>query len=212
MAVLSTATSLRNFTRPDFDVFLGTSTPSAPPTGVTGTGATRTFTGGSGGLGVPADLAALRGLGQLGQSTAWPQGTSIALGSGTAHWDGNSWEAGAAPAPAATGATAGTPGSMTPTGATAPANFAAMTGITASPATAWTDGQHVVLADNSHAYWNGTAWVVGEVPATPAAAPPPAPAPPPVIHDAPDAAVTAEVTVTAPKPKASRKPRTSPSS
>jgi hypothetical protein len=61
----------------------------------------------------------------------------------------------------ATGATAGLPGSFTPAGATPPANLAAMTGITASPATAWTTGQHVEMGNGSDCYWNGTAWVAG---------------------------------------------------
>jgi hypothetical protein len=64
----------------------------------------------------------------------------------------------------ATGATAGTPGTFTPTGASAPENLAAMSGITASPATVWTTGQSVVLGDASHAHWNGTAWVAGVKP------------------------------------------------
>jgi hypothetical protein len=62
---------------------------------------------------------------------------------------------------AATGATAGTPGTFTPAGAAAPANLAAMTGITASPTTAWTTGQSVVLGDASSAHWSSSAWVVG---------------------------------------------------
>src|SRR5215813_6596019 len=61
----------------------------------------------------------------------------------------------------ATGATAGNPGTFTPAGATPPANLAAMTGITASPTTAWTAGQHVVLGDASSAHWSSSAWVVG---------------------------------------------------
>jgi hypothetical protein len=65
---------------------------------------------------------------------------------------------------AATGATAGSPGSFTPGGSTTPANLAAMTGLTASPATAWTTGQHVILGDASHAYWNSTTWVAGNAP------------------------------------------------
>jgi hypothetical protein len=67
----------------------------------------------------------------------------------------------------ATGATAGTPGSFTPTGADPPANLAALNaaGITASPGTAWTTGQHVVLGDATHAHWDGTApWVTGNAP------------------------------------------------
>jgi hypothetical protein len=64
----------------------------------------------------------------------------------------------------ATGATAGTPGTFTPAGANAPATLAGMTGITATPATAWTTGQHVVLGDLSKAYWNATAWTAGQAP------------------------------------------------
>lgn len=67
---------------------------------------------------------------------------------------------------AASGATAGTPGSFTPAGAAAPANLAALIGavpaVVASPATAWTTGQHVVLGDASHAHWNASAWTAGD--------------------------------------------------
>jgi hypothetical protein len=62
----------------------------------------------------------------------------------------------------ATGATAGIPGTWTPAGATAPANLAAMSGITASPTTAWTTGQYMGLADLTHTSWNGAGWVAGE--------------------------------------------------
>ncbi|HEY7030699.1 MAG TPA: hypothetical protein VH482_05185 [Thermomicrobiales bacterium] len=68
------------------------------------------------------------------------------------------------PPPTATGAVAGAPGTWTPVGATAPADLAAMSGVTAVPATAWTTGQHMVLGDASHAHWNGTAWVAGDAP------------------------------------------------
>ena len=64
----------------------------------------------------------------------------------------------------ATGATAGSPGSFTPSGATPAADFAGLAACTASPTTAWTSGQHVVLGDASHAYWDGTAWQVGDAP------------------------------------------------
>src|SRR5262245_60063679 len=49
----------------------------------------------------------------------------------------------------ATGATAGTPGSFTPTGATAPYDLGDLQAgsIVASPSTAWTTGQSVVLGD-----------------------------------------------------------------
>jgi hypothetical protein len=63
---------------------------------------------------------------------------------------------------AATGATAGQPGFYTPTGATVPANLAALTGITASPNTAWTTGQWVTTGDMIGAHWSGSAWVVGK--------------------------------------------------
>lgn len=65
---------------------------------------------------------------------------------------------------AATGATAGTPGTFTPANAQTPANFAAMTGLTASPTTLWTSGQYVVAGDLSRAYWNATTWVSGTAP------------------------------------------------
>lgn len=64
-----------------------------------------------------------------------------------------------APTAPATTATAGSPGSFN---GTAPANLAAMSGITASPATAWTTGQHVVLGDASKAHWDGDSWEAGE--------------------------------------------------
>lgn len=64
----------------------------------------------------------------------------------------------------ATGATAGTPGTFTPAGATPPANLAGLAGVTASPSTAWTTGQYVVLGDASHAHWDGTAWAAGDAP------------------------------------------------
>ena len=65
----------------------------------------------------------------------------------------------------ATGAAPGTgSGSYTPGGASPPANFAALSGVTANPATAWTSGQRIVLGDSSLAHWNGTAWAVGPTP------------------------------------------------
>ena len=63
--------------------------------------------------------------------------------------------------PPATGATAGTPGTWTPSGAAAPASA---TGITASPATAWTTGPHVILSTNAHTHWDGAAWAGGDAP------------------------------------------------
>jgi hypothetical protein len=62
---------------------------------------------------------------------------------------------------AATGATAGSPGNFTPAGATRPANLAALTGVTATPTTAWTAGQFVITGDQLGAHWSGTAWAAG---------------------------------------------------
>jgi hypothetical protein len=67
---------------------------------------------------------------------------------------------------AATGATAGTPGTWTPGGSDAPANAAGANSasITASPNTAWTTGQYVqgtTAGASGEMYWNGTTWVAG---------------------------------------------------
>lgn len=64
----------------------------------------------------------------------------------------------------ATGATAGTPGTFTPPGCEIPANLTAMSGIVATPSTAWTVGQNVVLGNASLSHWSGTAWAVGAAP------------------------------------------------
>lgn len=112
----------------------------------------------------PASLAALTTAGALGNTTAWTTGQYLVLGDGSeAYWDGNSWEYGRKPATVitATGAIAGIPGHYTPTGAANPANLAAMSGITASPTTAWTTGQYVNVADGTKANWTGSAWATG---------------------------------------------------
>lgn len=64
---------------------------------------------------------------------------------------------------AATGAAAGTPGTFTPANSYGPANFADLLAhpVTASPTTAWTANQRIVLRDGSTAHWSGTAWVAG---------------------------------------------------
>lgn len=69
--------------------------------------------------------------------------------------------------PEAAGATAGTPGTFTPAGSQRPSDFAELVSdaVVATPATAWTVGQYVVLGDGSHAYWDAAAWQVGEAPA-----------------------------------------------
>lgn len=60
----------------------------------------------------------------------------------------------------ATGAD-GTNGTFTPANSYAPETLADMTGVVATPNTAWTGTQHVVLGDGSSAHWDGTAWVAG---------------------------------------------------
>jgi hypothetical protein len=69
----------------------------------------------------------------------------------------------------ATGATAGTPGTWTPTGTQVPANYAAANSmlIVATPATAWTLGQYMQGAMAGAAgemYYDGAAWVAGRAP------------------------------------------------
>ena len=61
----------------------------------------------------------------------------------------------------ATGATAGTPGSYTPANSYGGEDIAGMSGITASPATAWTTGQYVLTREGDPVHWNGTAWAAG---------------------------------------------------
>ncbi|MEU8835196.1 hypothetical protein [Streptomyces sp900116325] len=61
----------------------------------------------------------------------------------------------------ATGATAGTPGSFTPTDSVAPANLAAMASVIATPSSAWTTGRNVILGDASTAHWDGDSWESG---------------------------------------------------
>lgn len=66
--------------------------------------------------------------------------------------------------PEATGAAAGTPGELTPTDSYPPVSFTALEDdpLTASPTTAWTTGQYIVLGDGSFAHWDGTDWAEGK--------------------------------------------------
>ena len=68
--------------------------------------------------------------------------------------------------PKATGATSGTPGTWTPVNSYPPEAFTDMAtaGVTASPTTAWTTGQYVVLGDGTFTHWTGTAWAAGKKP------------------------------------------------
>lgn len=69
--------------------------------------------------------------------------------------------------PAATGATAGTPGTWTPANSKPPASVATIGAVTASPATLWTVGQFVqtgTAGTAGEAHWNGSAWTAGKAP------------------------------------------------
>lgn len=66
----------------------------------------------------------------------------------------------------ATGATAGTPGTWTPSGSTpsADAADAIADGIVATPATPWTTGQYVqgsIAGASGEMHWDGSTWVAG---------------------------------------------------
>lgn len=65
----------------------------------------------------------------------------------------------------ATGADAGDPGTFTPADSGPPMNLAGLASVVADPLTAWTEGQHVVLGDGTHAHWDGSAWATGDAPA-----------------------------------------------
>lgn len=64
-------------------------------------------------------------------------------------------------APEATGATAGIPGAFVPAGAFRPETVEDLDGVTATPASAWTEGQGVMLQNGTFAHWTGTAWAAG---------------------------------------------------
>ena len=66
----------------------------------------------------------------------------------------------------AAGATAGTPGDFTPADADAPRDLATLRSgaVTASPVTAWTAGQYVLLDDGTKAHWDADSWESGAAP------------------------------------------------
>jgi len=71
--------------------------------------------------------------------------------------------------PKATGATAGTPGTWTPSGTDPPPTAAEANqwGVTATPATAWTIAQYVqgeTAGAPGEMTWTGSAWVGGRAP------------------------------------------------
>jgi len=65
--------------------------------------------------------------------------------------------------PPATGATAGTPATITPVDSYPPETLALLQAgtVIASPLTAWTAGQYLVLGDDSEAHWDGDSWEAG---------------------------------------------------
>lgn len=138
--------------------------PAPPPTGATpGTPGAWTPDGSD----VPASVAEANALG-LSLGAAWPAGSYVVLDNASSthcYWDGSKFVSGEAPAPAATGATAGVPGTWTPAGSVPPASVATIGAVVANPAAAWTVGQYVATADAAHAYWSGTAWTAGDAPA-----------------------------------------------
>jgi hypothetical protein len=109
------------------------------------------------------NLAAMSGI-TPNPATLWDvAGEHVVLNDGShAFYNGSAWEAG--DVPLADTAVAGAPGTWTPTYSPPAVDMAAMSVVTASPATAWTTGQHVTLGDASDAYWDGDSWEVGQAP------------------------------------------------
>ena len=63
--------------------------------------------------------------------------------------------------PMATGATAGKPGTFTPSGATPPYSESSLATVTASPSAAWATGQYIVIGNSTEHYWDGSSWQAG---------------------------------------------------
>lgn len=82
------------------------------------------------------------------------------LFNGAPFWQWGPAIPGAAPAP--TGVTPGTPGSLVPAGAAVPANITALRALgTLGQTTAWTTGQYIVLGNAAQVSWDGTDWKTG---------------------------------------------------
>jgi len=99
------------------------------------------------------------------QKTHAPDPATLASGAGTADHANGGYDQPVA----ATGATAGIPGTWTPPGSTPPADIPALQGssIVASPASGWTSGQYVqtqLAGAAGRACWTGTGWVGGAAP------------------------------------------------
>lgn len=116
----------------------------------------------------PSNIGALAGV-VAEPATPWVDGQHVRTYAGdSVWWNGTAWVIGEAPAAAgpitATGATAGTPGTFTPAGASPPADLTAMDTLAATPNTPWASGEYVDLADASTAYWSGSDWQPGTAP------------------------------------------------
>jgi len=101
------------------------------------------------------------------QKTHAPDPANLGTGAGKADHANGGYDPETVPA---TGATAGIPGTWTPSGSTPPATVAALQGssVTASPATGWTAGQYVqtgTAGAPGQACWTGSGWVGGPAPA-----------------------------------------------
>ncbi len=69
-------------------------TPGVTPTSVTA-GTPGSF--GPSGAAIPANITALRALGDLGQDDPWTEGQYVVIGTGNVYWDGSDWKTGTAP-------------------------------------------------------------------------------------------------------------------
>ena len=124
---------------------------------------------------VPADLTALQ-TDVADQTDRWVDGQHVVLDDASkAHWDGDSWEVGEAPASVINDVQAGIPGKFLPDPYYADLLFANITALRADTFVgttgsamvgdaAWTIGQYVLLGNSAHVFWNGTAWATGEAP------------------------------------------------
>ena len=79
------------------------------------------------------------------------------------------WRAASVPSTSATGATAGKPGTWTPSGTAVPQDVHALKAndpvkVTATPLTKWLVGEYVVCKGGANAYWDGTTWATGKAP------------------------------------------------
>lgn len=132
------------------------------PTGVT-EGLPGAFT--PGGSVVPLNIAVLKTLGPLGESSAWRVGQWVELqDTSDAWWNGTEWLLGRAP----TEGTAGTPGTYDPASTFVSAEQLNAEGVLAVPSTPWDEGLYVPLTGSeAQAHWTGHHWEPGASPGFP---------------------------------------------